>query len=169
MIALLGVLFQLSHSALFASWLARLWSGGLIVLASKVAYMGWHIGIPAWHFTGISGHAYLASALLSLWLLWAWPNALGWLLTLSGCTLVAISRVALGAHTPSEVILGVMLGLLVGAQAWHAHQRNPVALSLGTIPALPVGLALANPGWFAWLQTYPYELRLSLWLRHLLT
>ncbi|MGL6071912.1 hypothetical protein, partial [Craterilacuibacter sp.] len=52
-------------------WCLLLGAGGLLVLSSKLAFIGWGIGIPVLRFTGFSGHAFLSAAILPV---------LGWLL-----------------------------------------------------------------------------------------
>lgn len=87
-----------------------------VVAASKLAFMGWLISLPGLDFTGFSGHSAAAAVV--------WP-ALGALLgarrnsrwqllgLLLGCALalmIGISRLAIHAHSPSEVVLGLLLG-----------------------------------------------------------
>lgn len=172
MLLIFGLLHKLSpDDAPFAPWILRLMSGGLVVLATKVAYMGWHRGIPALHFTGISGHAYLASALLTFWLLRARPlyAMLNGLLILVSCSLVAAARVALDAHSWSEALIGEVMGIAVSLAEWQPLPAKPKPTLLWrTPPLLLVSLTMARPSAFAWLQTYPYERRFSLWLHQLL-
>ena len=44
-------------------WLSLLGVAVLLTLASKLAFMGWGLGLPAFNFSGISGHAMMAAAL----------------------------------------------------------------------------------------------------------
>ncbi len=58
-----------------------------------------------------SGHATTAFA-AAVTLSWAFPN---WrILFLSAAVVVSLSRVALGAHFPSDVVAGALLGSIVG-------------------------------------------------------
>ena len=121
----------LPAAALVALWLAArartrgvalAWLGILaldiaVVAATKVAYMGWGIGLPGANFIGLSGHTALS------FLVWpvlgclvasrARPSvrlavtALGFGLALA----IAISRVVVHAHTPIEAVLGGVVGV----------------------------------------------------------
>ncbi|MDO8305907.1 MAG: membrane-associated phospholipid phosphatase, partial [Herminiimonas sp.] len=68
--------FTMPLAALLAAWLAgaRAWkpcllwcllfgAGIVLVIATKIAYIGWGAGIAAIDFTGISGHAMRATAI----------------------------------------------------------------------------------------------------------
>ncbi|HHJ4621421.1 TPA: phosphatase PAP2 family protein [Raoultella ornithinolytica] len=102
---------------------------GAIVSASKLAFMGWGIGIRELDFTGFSGHTALSTAF--------WPIFL-WLLCTRGSValrrtavvmryllagLVGYSRLAIHAHSPSEVIAGLLLGAC-GSALFLLLQRN---------------------------------------------
>ena len=102
---------------------------GAIVSASKLAFMGWGIGIRALDFTGFSGHTPLSTAfwLIFLWLVCARGSValrrtamvMGYLLA----GLVGYSRLAIHAHSPSEVIAGLLLGAC-GSALFLLLQRN---------------------------------------------
>ena len=108
-----------AHMALL--WLFVFMTGLTLVVVTKVLFVGWGIGVHAIDFTGISGHAMLSSAI--------YPTAVYLLLrrrqlsvrmwcTVGACLIglaVAMSRLALDAHSVSEVVSGVMLGFLVCA------------------------------------------------------
>jgi hypothetical protein len=101
---------------------------GAIVSASKLAFMGWGIGIRELDFTGFSGHTALSTAF--------WPIFL-WLLCARGS--VALRRTAMvmgyagwprgvfpsGDSCPllSEVIAGLLLGAC-GSALFLLLQRN---------------------------------------------
>jgi len=106
------------------------WSFGvalLLVLTSKIAFLGWGIGSRALDFTGISGHSTLAAAVLPM---------MAWWLTEAGspslrrasiagavvlAVVVALSRVFLSTHSVSEAVAGLALGSLA---AWSAIPRS---------------------------------------------
>lgn len=130
--------------------------GVLITLASKVAFLGWGIGVYAWDFTGFSGHAMLAAALLPM-LFYSLagvvrnpttqPRRLV-LVTAVGAALallVAVSRVVLGAHSVSEVVLGGALGAAVAATGLYAVWPHTVRhVTLYIAPLVLLG-ALHSP------------------------
>ncbi|EML7263579.1 phosphatase PAP2 family protein [Raoultella ornithinolytica] len=102
---------------------------GAIVSASKLAFMGWGIGIRELDFTGFSGHTALSTAFwpIFLWLLCARGSialrriamVMGYLLA----GLVGYSRLAIHAHSPSEVIAGLLLGA-IGSALFLLLQRK---------------------------------------------
>ena len=102
---------------------------GAIVSASKLAFMGWGIGIRELDFTGFSGHTALSTAFwpIFLWLLCARGSialrrtamVMGYLLA----GFVGYSRLAIHAHSPSEVIAGLLLGA-IGSALFLLLQRN---------------------------------------------
>lgn len=100
-------------------WCALLGSALALVAATKIAFLGWGIGIPALNFTGFSGHATFATAVLPVMaflLLQRRPvlvRAAGVLFGLGLGLLVGMSRLRLGVHSGTEVIAGCMLGALV--------------------------------------------------------
>src|SRR5260370_27915762 len=67
------------------------------------------IGLSADHWSFPSGHAATAAAFATaLWCLWPQPV----LFYVIGAALVAISRVVMGAHYLSDVVMGAFIGLL---------------------------------------------------------
>jgi membrane-associated phospholipid phosphatase len=99
-----------------------------IVLLSKLAFLGWGIGIASLDFTGVSGHSLLASAILPV--LFAWlPLPRHWsafaiVLGLALVLLVGWSRMTLGAHSWSEILAGWLLGASVSSAALMAMRRT---------------------------------------------
>lgn len=73
-----------------------------------------------------SGHAATAFAAATVIAL-VHPRLRWWVLGLA--TLVAVSRVYLGVHHPSDVLVGAMLGAAVGAVCWRATRgwREPAS------------------------------------------
>lgn len=105
----------------------------LAVVLSKLLFMGWQIAPPGLNFTGMSGHSASAMALLPVAALLLTP-AQGKLRTcsVSAAILLALavgySRLPLGAHSPSEIVTGLTIGL-TGAGLfiiWLRH-RPPAA------------------------------------------
>jgi membrane-associated phospholipid phosphatase len=124
------------------SWrMAVVWSllygiGMALVVSTKIAFIGWDIGVESVEFTGISGHAMRACAVFPVAFYLAFYSsshrarvlalAASMVLTL----MIAVSRVYTGAHSVSEVITGCMLGYALSAAfIWHARGGNYMVLS----------------------------------------
>jgi membrane-associated phospholipid phosphatase len=118
-----------------------------ITTATKIAFIGFGVGIARIDFSGLSGHAMFAASLLPLMV--ALLRAQGGARLSAGsllpgallALLIAVSRVRVGAHSWSEVLLGGCLGLAVSlwvlATPGGAHR-----------PAQrPRGAAWALAGW----------------------
>jgi membrane-associated phospholipid phosphatase len=146
-------LVKTRQAPLALAWALSLGTAVLLVLASKLAFMGWGIGSAALDFTGISGHATVATAVFTVgaWLPLAdRPRRLQLLGIAAGLlvgVLVSVSRVVLNAHSVSEVVAGFALGAMAAALpiAWAAgrtvrlRQRwLPMALAgvLGLLPQM---------------------------------
>ncbi|HEL4834301.1 TPA: phosphatase PAP2 family protein, partial [Stenotrophomonas maltophilia] len=111
------------------------------------AFMGWGIGIKSLYFTGFSGHAAMSSAVYPLvGVLLAGPERRARVTGLMSGVLLAVaiawSRIPLHAHSLSEVIAGLGLGL--GCSAWalrgKAPSRRPSAVT--TTAAVLAGMFL---------------------------
>jgi len=110
-------------------WVLMFGACGLIVMLSKLAFMGWGIGSAKFNFTGFSGHTALSTSVWPVLLWMAVPHmtqrrrliaaALGWCLAIS----IGISRLALEVHSNSEVIAGAALGTIVSAGFLWCHSR----------------------------------------------
>ncbi|WP_329922446.1 phosphatase PAP2 family protein [Stenotrophomonas geniculata] len=109
-------------------WLLAITVTAGVTLASKLAFMGWGIGIKSVHFTGFSGHAAMSSVIYPVvGVLLAGPGkraraiglAIGVLLAIA----IAWSRIPLHAHSLSEVIAGLLLGL--GCSTWAMRTAGP--------------------------------------------
>ncbi|SEK85206.1 PAP2 superfamily protein [Roseateles sp. YR242] len=145
----------------------RRWVTGFVLvfgltLLSKVAFMGWELGIASWDFTGFSGHAVCASAIFPL-LAWlglqavrsARLRALGLCVALGLAALIAYSRLPVGAHSVSEALLGFDLGAAVALFAlWEARPGTDGETSVRVLrrsaglSVLMVALLFAAP-WIA--------------------
>lgn len=121
---------------LTAAWCALFGAGMALVVATKVAFMGWGVGVEAVEFAGFSGHAMRAAAVfpVAFYLLvrtrtLAWRSvavAAGVLLAV----LIAVSRVYVEAHSVSESVTGCILGLLVACSfIWYASVSQHMVLS----------------------------------------
>ncbi|HDX9012120.1 TPA: phosphatase PAP2 family protein [Klebsiella oxytoca] len=130
---------------------------GAIVCASKLAFMGWGIGIRELDFTGFSGHTALSTAFwpILLWLLCARAapaiRRVSALLGYALAGLVGYSRLVIHAHSTSEVIAGLLLGaagstlfLLMQSRGESAHVAQ---LSWGGVASVVIiPLILLNTG-----------------------
>jgi membrane-associated phospholipid phosphatase len=146
-------LVKTRHAPLALAWGLSFGTAVLLVLATKLAFMGWGIGSAALDFTGISGHATVSTAvfMMGVWLAVADRSrrlqVLGIACGLLVGLLVSVSRVVLKAHSVSEVVAGFALGAMAAALpiAWAAgrtlrlRQRwVPMALAgmLGLMPQI---------------------------------
>lgn len=146
-------------------WAIFLALASLLVGVTKFAYAGWHIQIRQWHFTVVSGHTMLSTAVypllgcMTLRTLGRWGAATGaaggFLLALA----IGVSRVMIGVHSSSEVIAGWLLGSLVSGAVLVALARY--AKEPPAAPALFVSmslmLALVCYGHVAPIQTWIVE------------
>jgi len=150
-------------------WLLSLTLAAFLTLVSKILFLGWGIGIAGLDFTGASGHALLAGALLPVLCGWLWPPlagafsrtgaAVGLLLAL----LVDVSRVVLGAHSISEVVVGGVAGLAVSAIALACLMDSARRPRLARLSVLLLILALGG-NVVLHLPTHDWETRLALLL-----
>ncbi|WP_043366677.1 MULTISPECIES: phosphatase PAP2 family protein [Cupriavidus] len=134
-------------------WLLSFGSAAALVLASKLAFMGWGIGCEALNFTGFSGHSTMAASVLPVMLYLVVParhprlalaaSGAGILLAL----LVGVSRLKLQAHSDSEVISGLALGFAASLSfiAWSARpRRSAPALAAVILMAVMLGVPVAG-------------------------
>lgn len=151
-------------------WLGLFGLAFTLTTASKVAFIGWGVGIPRVNLTGISGHAMHAAAVLPL-LLRCLAGTTGGralrvaavMLGLALAALVALSRVVIGAHSASESIAGFVLGAAASS----------LTLALAAIPPRPVprwllalllAAQLLNPVAAPSLRTHDLVTRVALWV-----
>ncbi|NYE59844.1 membrane-associated phospholipid phosphatase [Duganella sp. 1224] len=121
---------------LTAIWLFLFGAGMALVVATKMAFIGWGIGVASVDFAGFSGHAMRAAAVYPVvgFLVTRssplWARQLGTAAGVVLAVLIAISRVYVQAHSSSEAVTGCVLGLLVaGAFIWYASGEGHLALS----------------------------------------
>lgn len=109
------------REALAMRWILVFGTAVGLVLASKVAFMGFGLGIQRLDFTGISGHSMQAASTLPVAaavILAERGRAarrLGILVALFVALAVGYSRWPLHAHSPAEIVAGLALGLVVAA------------------------------------------------------
>ena len=145
-------------------WMLALTAAVALTTASKLAFMGWGLGLAAWDFTGFSGHAMFAAATLPL-LGWTALSGRRWAL-LPGvllATLVACSRVQVHAHSVSEATLGWMLGMAASLVALRGASLLPQRMPLW-VPAGVLAVLTLTPFAAPRSMTHDWVTRLSLQL-----
>lgn len=148
--ALLWLLRAPRTRPLAAAWALSTSVAALLTLVTKVAFIGWEVGFASLDFTGLSGHAMFAGAILPVVARIAagraprpWPRravAIGVLMVLG----IALSRVVTGAHSVSESVLGMAIGLAASAVALH-RTRAPDAPTPGWLAVALAAWLLALP------------------------
>jgi membrane-associated phospholipid phosphatase len=135
-------------------WAVLFGLGCSLIVASKIAFLGWGIGIAVLNFTGFSGHTALSASV--------WPVAC-WLAASrqahrfriaavsAGVVLAALigaSRLALYAHSKSEVAAGFALGMVVSGifLRWQHRLPHPRLHWLLVLISLGIPLAFMEPG-----------------------
>ncbi len=117
--AMLLMALWLSHARaqrLALTWLGCTAAAATLTTITKVAFIGWGIGIAPLDFTGISGHAMFAACIYPVLLRCMAASApprvqvMALWLGLGLALLVAVSRVTTGAHSVSECVIAFALG-----------------------------------------------------------
>lgn len=121
---------------LTATWLLLFGGGMALVVLTKMAFVGWGIGVASVQFAGISGHAmrsavvYPVAGYLIFRSLGPLPRQLGAVAGTLLAIMISISRIPVQAHSVSESVTGTLLGLgVAGAFIWYASRQ--------AIPAQP--------------------------------
>lgn len=135
----------IGYSRRFAlGWLVIVGAAAGLVTLTKIAFLGWGVGIREWDFTGVSGHAMLSTAVYPVaFFLTLLPARRSIRLAGVACGLAAglavgLSRVVLSAHSPSEAVAGCIVGALAAVLfVWWAWDAKPSKLS-----AVPVAVSL---------------------------
>lgn len=149
------------------AWVAWLTVAVLATTASKLAFIGWGLGWAALDFTGFSGHAMFAAAVYPLLLAVLLPRSerlgaapgvlLGALLAVG----VGLSRVAVSAHSTSEVVTALALGGAVSALALADAPRRRLHVPVW-LPLLAAGWLVSTPALAPPSQTHAIVTRLAL-------
>jgi membrane-associated phospholipid phosphatase len=143
------------------AWLALLGAASALVAVSKIAFIGWGIGVRNLDFTGISGHALMSTSVLPAAIFVALLPARGPVRALGvgvGLLLgigVGVSRIVLNAHSVSEVVTGCVLGAAVALTfvriAWRAESGRlssaPVAASFAAVVVALHGVPVPTQHW----------------------
>lgn len=133
LLACLPLMREPGSRAFAGHWWLALGVGTVLTTATKLAFIGWGVGIPALNFTGISGHAMFAAgvypvlAALLATRLSPLPQRLAFVGGVALAVGVGISRIEVGAHSLSEVIAGLALGgCVTAATVWRGHLPRKV-------------------------------------------
>jgi membrane-associated phospholipid phosphatase len=117
-------------------WLALFGAGMALVVITKLAFIGWGIGVASVEFGGFSGHAMRAAAVYPVagYLITRssppWAQMLGSTAGVLLSVLIALSRIYTNSHSPSEAWTGCLLGLAVAAAfIWYASDAQQLGLS----------------------------------------
>lgn len=150
----IAVWLATAHCRVRALYWCLLFGGAmLLVVASKIAFIGWGVGVMSLDFAGFSGHASRAAAVFPV-VAYVLLRKKSGLLCAAGVAcavvlalLVAYSRIAVHTHSTSEAVFGCALGLAVAA-AFIGLVRSPrdfaphpllVGLTLAVLVLLPRG------------------------------
>lgn len=102
-------------------WALLFGIGMALVVVTKMAFVGWGIGVESVEFAGFSGHAMRAAAVYPVAAFLAFRSSSSrarYLATAAGVVfaiLISISRVPMMAHSVSESVTGSILGLAIAA------------------------------------------------------
>lgn len=139
------------------TWVLCFGATGALVALTKLLFLGWGMGSAALDFTGISGHTALSTCFwpVALWLMGSRGThrlrvalaVAGWLLG----ALIGVSRMALDAHSATEVGAGFALGA-AASLVFLLRQRRWPHLRIRAhwvFAALLAPLLVVEPGWRA--------------------
>jgi membrane-associated phospholipid phosphatase len=150
-------------------WLLLIGIASVLVAATKIAFLGWGIGIREVDFTGVSGHTMLSSAIFPvMFYLILLPTGrilrgIGVIAGLAVGLLVGLSRLQLQAHSVSEMVVGCMLGALVALSfILTLHNHKPMRSAPYRIAFSLVILAFGLHDFRAPTQHWVTEVALSL-------
>lgn len=143
-------------------------SGMALVVLSKIAFIGWGIGIESIGLTCFSGHAMRAAAVLPVagYLCFRQGQGMvrhvGWLAGVFAAVLISYSRIMVQAHSVSEAVTGCALGLMVAfGFIWYVHHaqkfmmnRVLVMLSVAMLTLTPSAKPAPTEKWMMQLALY---------------
>lgn len=131
-------------------WLAVVVVTAGLTLISKLAFMGWGLGIPALDFTGFSGHSAMSAVVLPVLLYLCVPTSRPGLARFTAvcgiglALLIGWSRLVLHAHSPSEVVSGLALGLLASVAFLIWSGRDVLPRSVAPLAAALLALTMLH-------------------------
>lgn len=128
-------------------WLVLLGAAASLTVLTKIAFLGWGVGIRPIDFTGISGHAVLATLVYPVVISVVLVNTrvfyrrAGFLIGLAFGFAIGASRVAVRAHSISEIVVGCALGALIACIFVSRLEARPAPTEPSPHPIL-VALSL---------------------------
>jgi hypothetical protein len=114
-------------------WCLMFAAGLSIVALSKIAFLGWEIGIPSLDFQALSGHAFRAAAVIPVFFFVALQGtsmswrAAGVVLGIAVCVGLGVLLVHFHFHTASEVIASSVLGSVVSLGFMRIATKLPAS------------------------------------------
>jgi membrane-associated phospholipid phosphatase len=140
---------------------------GFCVMLTTLLKVGFIACSPVWHTDVVSpsGHASFSTTLYGALALIAARHAPRWqqppivLLASILIAAIAVSRVTVGAHSPKEVVVGALIGLMaLGLFAFQYLRQRPGSIKLALLFALAVCVLLVFHG---------AQLPIEQWIRQL--
>ncbi len=133
-------------------WTLLFGAGMVLVVGTKMAFMGWGIGVESVQFAGFSGHAMRAAAVYPVAAFLAFRSSSSgarYAATAAGVVfaiLIAVSRVPVLAHSVSESVTGCLLGLAVAAAfiRYASSERHWALSRMLVVLCLPIVLIAPN-------------------------
>lgn len=164
-----GFFFMRRAWQLALCWMGIFGGGLMLVVASKVAFIGWGVGHQAFDFTGFSGHAMRAMAILPVlaYLAAGKSPVPVRIIAIFTCSLVGVlvglSRYLLHVHSYSEVIAGGILGAILSS--WFIFiLRKSADMAFYPPLLILVFLPLLIPSYLGPTPTQGWIVKLSLYL-----
>lgn len=139
---MLGVacFFVIQGNSYFAiRWISLNVVGMGLVVASKIAFIGWGIGISAIDYTGCSGHAMRASAVFPVVAFLIFRKSSPPIQVIAGISclgisvMIGFSRFFLHLHSISEIIMGCLFGFMISAYFIAKLKHSVPTISLGSL------------------------------------
>jgi membrane-associated phospholipid phosphatase len=170
--AVVWIARQADVRAMVWRWLVLFSAAVLLTTLSKIAFIGWGVGISWLDFTGISGHSLFAASayplLLRLLLSYQSPGwqRVAWIAGFALAAVVAVSRVMVGVHSMSEIVAGFALGSLVGLLSithWRVRDVAPsLVMPLVVVMWFALHLPVPHRGGMPAVDTHGIVTRLAL-------
>lgn len=165
----ISVWLALSRAWAMALWWCVLFIGtSLVVVATKIAFIGWGLGIQSLDFTGFSGHV-MRAAVVAPVLFYLMLQKASSLVRKSGIALglafgvwIGISRLEVNAHSVSESVSGWILGAIVSLGFIWLLSHSPkinlnrwvVVLSISGLLATPYIPHIPTQSWITQVALY---------------